>query len=163
MPIRKSLQFICVESYKLNYIGDVFVSLLQGHELLSLLLNITWYLCDVHCLKRDRKDSKQKEEDKTERFVSITLCLQLRNENFLVFLCLLFTPHKTTCLAHSRPSETRTALERICCLFGCIRYTRLQQRTPVKPSEVGTEWDISCVFLYPIIPTCTSDVARVKI
>lgn len=74
MPMRKSLQFICVESYKLNYIGDVFVSLLQGHELLSLLLNITWYLCDVHCLKRDRKDSKQKETKQRDSFQLHCVC-----------------------------------------------------------------------------------------
>ena len=41
-----------------SHIGDVFVSLFQGHELLSLFLIITWYQYDVHCLKRDRKDTK---------------------------------------------------------------------------------------------------------
>ena len=55
-----------VWSRKRNHIGNVFISLLQDHELLSLLLNTAWYLCDVHCLKHDRKDTKQKEEDKTE-------------------------------------------------------------------------------------------------
>ena len=73
--------------------------------------------------KRDRKDTKQKEEDKTGSFVQIRHCVR-NPENNLVLLCLLFTPYAyKTCLAGARLKQEllQSEFAEKSCFIGCIR------------------------------------------
>ena len=88
-------------------------------------------------LSKTRQKGYKTKRKKTKQRASFQLDTVFATpKNNLVFLCLLFTPHKTTCLAPARlrlkQELLRSEFAENSYLIGSIRYTRLDKRTLMK-------------------------------